>query len=168
VTPQEVAPILEASGKAILNMLGSLPAQIASRRPAEGEWCVNECVGHLIEAERRGFAGRIKSMLDEDEPRLLPWDAAQVAKARGDCEGDLAELLREFTTLRNQSVALVRSMKASDTERAGMHPVVSRITVDEILHEWVHHDANHLRQALANVQAFMWPAMGATQRFSSG
>jgi hypothetical protein len=107
-------------------------------------------------------------MLEEHEPRLVPWDAAEVAKARGDCERDLAGLLREFSALRRDSVELVRSLLPADLQRGGMHPVVSRITVDEILHEWVHHDANHLRQALANVQTFMWPAMGATQRFSSG
>jgi DinB family protein len=168
LTLQEIAPILEANGDAISKLLGSLPPQIASRRPADNEWCVNECLGHLIEAERRGFAGRIKTMLDEDEPRLMSWDAAEVAKARGDCERDLAGLLREFAALRQESVELVRSMKPSDLARGGMHPVVARITVDEILHEWVHHDANHLRQALANVQTFMWPAMGATQSFSSG
>jgi hypothetical protein len=168
VTPEEVAPILEASGDAISSLLGSLPADVASRRPAENEWCVNECVGHLIEAERRGFAGRIKNMLDEDEPRLVSWDAAEVAKARGDCERDLGSLLREFSALRRESVELIRSIRPSDLERGGMHPVVARITVGEILHEWVHHDANHLRQALANVQTIMWPAMGATQLFSSG
>jgi len=168
VTPDEVAPILEASGEAISRLLGSLPPGISSRHPAAGEWCVNECVGHLIEAERRGFAGRIQTMLGEDEPHLLAWDAADVEKARADCDRDLSALLDEFSTLRRQSVALVRSMSATDLQRAGMHPVVSRITVDEILHEWVHHDANHLRQALSNVQSFMWPAMGATQRFSSG
>jgi DinB superfamily len=168
VVPEEIAPILEASGKAISSLLGSLPAEIASRRPVENEWCVNECVGHLIEAERRGFAGRIKAMLEEDEPRLVPWDAAEVARARGDCERDLAGLLREFNTLRRDSVELIRGIRPADLERGGMHPVVSRITVGEILHEWVHHDANHLRQALAGVQTFMWPAMGATQRFSSG
>jgi hypothetical protein len=168
VTPAEVAPILEASGEAISRLLGSLPSQVASRRPAENEWCVNECVGHLIEAERRGFAGRIKSMLNEDEPQLVAWDAGEVAKARGDCERDLNDLLEEFAALRRDSVKLVRSMRAGHLNRGGMHPVVSRITVEEILHEWVHHDANHLRQALANVQEFVWPEMGRTQTFSSG
>jgi DinB family protein len=168
VIPDEVAPILEASGEAISRLLGSLPREISSQHPAAGEWCVNECVGHLIEAERRGFAGRIKTMLGEEEPRLVAWDAADVERARADCACDLGELLKEFHTLRRESVALVRSLTATDLQCAGMHPVVSRITVDEILHEWVHHDANHLRQALSNVQAFMWPAMGATQRFSSG
>jgi DinB superfamily len=168
VTPDEVAPILEASGEAITRLLGSIPSEIALRRPAENEWCVNECVGHLIEAERRGFAGRIKTMLDEDEPQLVAWDAAEVAEARGDCERDLAGLLREFAAMRGESVRLVRSLTVGDLKRGGMHPHVSRITVDEIVHEWIHHDANHLRQALANVQDFMWLEMGATQRFSSG
>jgi len=168
VIPEEVAPILEASGEAISRWLGSLPPEISSRHPARGAWCVNECVGHLIEAERRGFAGRIKTMLEETEPPLVAWDAAQVEESRADCDRDLRDLLEEFQTLRRQSVALVRSLSAADVRRSGMHPVVSRITIDEILQEWVHHDANHLRQALSNVQAFIWPAMGATQRFSSG
>ena len=168
MTPAEVARVLEASCEAIPFLLWHLPEEIASRRPAENEWCVNECVGHLIETESRGFASRIKLMLDEDEPRLVAWDAADVARARGDCDRDLGGLLQEFMSLRRESVQLVRLLKPADLSRGGMHPAVSRITVDEILHEWVHHDANHLRQALANVQDYVWPAMGATQRFSSG
>jgi hypothetical protein len=30
----------------------------------------------------------------------------------------------------------------------------------------MHHDRNHLRQLLANVQAGVWPHMGNAQRFS--
>lgn len=40
------------------------------------------------------------------------------------------------------------------------------LRVRDLLQEWVHHDRNHVRQALANVQAYVWPAMGNTQRFS--
>jgi hypothetical protein len=38
--------------------------------------------------------------------------------------------------------------------------------VADLLHEWVHHDRNHLRQILASVQAFVWPHMANAQRFS--
>jgi hypothetical protein len=44
---------------------------------------------------------------------------------------------------------------------------VGRLTVRDLLYEWVHHDRNHLRQILANVQAFAWPHMGNARRFSS-
>ena len=37
-----------------------------------------------------------------------------------------------------------------------------------LLHEWVHHDRNRLRQILTNVQARAWPHMGNARRFSAG
>jgi hypothetical protein len=47
-----------------------------------------------------------------------------------------------------------------------MHAVVGRVTVRNLLHEWVFHDRNHIRQLLANSQARAWPAMGNARRFS--
>jgi hypothetical protein len=38
--------------------------------------------------------------------------------------------------------------------------------VADLLHEWVHHDRNHLKQILANAQSFVWLSMGNTQKFS--
>jgi hypothetical protein len=168
VSPTEVADILETSGDAVGRLMTSVPPWVASWRPAPNQWCVNECVGHLIEAERRGFAGRIRIILDGDEPSLEAWDAAEVARERGDCERSPQELLGEFNVLRKDSLGLVRSLKPEQLKRGGIHPKVARLTVDELLHEWVHHDGNHLRQAYANVQAYVWPRMGNTQEFSSG
>ena len=51
-------------------------------------------------------------------------------------------------------------------DRAGIHSRVGRLRIGDLLHEWVHHDRNHLRQILANLQAFAWPHMGNAQRFS--
>jgi hypothetical protein len=44
---------------------------------------------------------------------------------------------------------------------------VATLSVGDLLHEWVHHDRNHLRQMLANVQAHAWPHMGKSQKFAS-
>jgi hypothetical protein len=168
VTPQDVAPVLETSGQAFANLLRQLPVELARWRPAPEEWCVNECVGHIIECEKRGFAGRIRIILAQDEPDLEPWDSVEVARSRGDCDRSPGELLAEFEPLRRESVELVRSLNADQLERGGMHPSVARLTVKDLLHEWIHHDANHLRQAYANVQAYVWPDMGNSRRFSSG
>jgi hypothetical protein len=168
VTPSEVAEILEASGDAVGRLMTSVPQSVARWRPASDQWCVNECVGHLIEAERRAFSGRIRIILEDAEPALEAWDAAEVARERGDCERSSQELLDEFQALRRDSLQLLRSLKPEHLQRGGIHPQVARLTVDELLHEWVHHDGNHLRQAYANVQAYMWPQMGNTQTFSSG
>ena len=69
--------------------------------------------------------------------------------------------------LRDDSVALVTGLRRDDLRRAGEHPKVGRLCVADLLQEWVHHDRNHLRQILANVQAWAWPHMGNAQRFSA-
>lgn len=166
MTPAEVADVLESSGRALAGLLRSLPPEVAAWKPAPGEWCVNECVGHIIEAERRGFAGRIRAVLSEDEPTFQPWDQPAVAAARHDCDKPPSQLLGELEPVRSDSLELVRSLTPEQLVRGGMHPAVGRLTVTDLLHEWVHHDGNHLRQAYANVQAYVWPDMGNAQRFS--
>jgi len=165
-TPGEAARLLAASGDMIRAEVEALPAGVATFHPAPGEWCANEVIGHLIEAERRGFAGRIRIILGAADPRLETWDQNEVARARRDCERDTADLLRELAALRGDAVVLVAGLRPADLARAGQHPKVGHVRVAELLHEWVHHDRNHLKQILTNVQLAAWPAMGNTQKFS--
>jgi hypothetical protein len=166
VTPDEVAGLLESSGDAFAATLDALTPELASWRPAPGEWCVNEVVGHVIEVEKSGFAGRIRVILGADEPKLPTSDRDQIVKDRDDCARDPKELKQELLELRSDSVKLVRSLRPEQLARGGLHPQVGRLTVDDLLHEWVHHDGNHLRQALGNVQAYVWPHMGNARRFT--
>ena len=168
MTPREIADVLEFSGAALGNLLRALPREAATWKPAPDRWCVNECVGHVIEAERRGFNGRIRTILAEDEPTLQGWDPAAIARERGDCERDPRHLLAELEPLRRDSVELIRALRPDTLPRAGIHREVERLTVNDLIHEWVHHDGNHLRQAIANVQAYVWPDMGNAQAFSRG
>jgi len=78
----------------------------------------------------------------------------------------LGEAQDELAAMRERSASLVGGLIAADLDRAGQHPAVGRLRVRDLLQEWVHHDRNHVRQALANVQAYVWPAMGNAQRFS--
>jgi hypothetical protein len=128
---------------------------------------VKEVLGHLIEADRRGFSGRIRIILGADTPLLERWEPADVARARGDCATPVTRLLDELTAMRQDAAGLVRGLGEADLDRAGRHPTVGPLRVGDLLQEWVHHDRNHLRQALANVQAYVWPAMGNSQKFSA-
>jgi hypothetical protein len=162
----EVATLLDAAMTIVRTELGALPDRVAAWHPGPGEWCVKEVVGHLIEAERRGFAGRIQIILASDRPALEAWNQEEVARGRGDCVRPMSALLDELASLRRESTALVRSLGEADLARGGQHPKVGFIRIRELLQEWVHHDRNHVRQALGNVQAFVWPAMGAAQKFA--
>jgi len=168
LTPVEVAACLEAAMATLRAELGALPERVLAWHPAKDEWCAKEVVGHLIEAERRGFAGRIRIILGADRPPLAAWDQTEVARARHDCARPMAALLDELTALRRESAVLVRALRDPELDREGQHPKVGPLRVRDLLAEWVHHDRNHIRQALANVQAYVWPAMGNSQKFSAG
>ncbi len=166
LTPAEVAGLLEAALASLSAELGALPDRVLAWHPAAGEWCAKEVVGHLIEAERRGFAGRIRIILGAESPVLQAWDQNEVARARGDCARPMAALLAELAGLRRESVRLVSGLREPDLDRGGQHPKVGFLRVRDLLQEWIHHDRNHLRQALANVQGYVWPAMGNAQKFA--
>jgi hypothetical protein len=167
LSPTDVAQLLQSAGRTLRAELTSLPPALAAWHPQPGEWCAKEVLGHLIEAERRGFAGRIRIVLASDSPRLETWDQEEVARQRQDCGRAVDDLLAEFAQAREASVVLAAGLREADLARAGQHPTVGRLTVRDLLHEWVHHDRTHLGQILANVQAYVWPAMGNAQRFSA-
>ncbi len=168
LSPHQVAQCLQAHLTIIRAELAALPPAMVNWHSAPNEWCVKEVLGHLIESEQRGFAGRIRGLLGPDEPQFVPWDQAAVAQQRRDCERDLAVLLDEFSRLREASVALVAELQDANLNRGGHHPTVGYLTIGDLIHEWVHHDLNHIRQMFASVQDYVWPSMGNSQRFYLG
>jgi hypothetical protein len=162
----EVATLLPATVTLLRAELAALPERVLAWHPAPGEWCVKEVLGHLIEADRRGFDGRIRKIVAADTPVLERWEPPEVARARNDCARSAAGLLDELAVMRKDSALLVGGLAAADLDREGRHPTVGHLRVRDLLQEWVHHDRTHVRQILANVQAYVWPAMGNTQKFS--
>ncbi|MGI8609447.1 MAG: DinB family protein [Candidatus Dormibacteria bacterium] len=83
-----------------------LTTDIGSWRPAEGDWCIKECIGHMIETEAHGFAGRIRRILAEPGLTERGWDQAQVQRDRQDHRRPLAALLDSFGEMRVESIQL--------------------------------------------------------------
>ena len=63
LTTEQVATLLESTCALVEAEMTALGDEGCRYHYKPGEWCVNECVGHLIEAEKRGFTGRIRDML---------------------------------------------------------------------------------------------------------
>ena len=166
LSPATVAALLRATLVALQAEVAALtPAQL-SWRPAPDAWCINEVIGHLIEAEQRGFAGRLRQILEHDQPRLEPWDQPAVARARRDCERNGQALLQTFAQLRTASIHRIERLAPEEGVRCGHHPVVGVIAIQELLAEWVFHDRTHLQQILDIVKALAWPQMGNCRKFT--
>jgi len=163
--PGELSELIRASGEAILREVLAMTEAASAHHPAPREWCARQVVGHLIEAERRGFAGRIRQILAADRPALQGWDPDEVAASRNDCARRLPDLAREFQTMRHEGVALVFRLRGDDLTRGGDHPKVGFLTVGDIVNEWVHHDRAHLIQIAQCTQSFVLPHLGVAQGF---
>jgi hypothetical protein len=129
LAPRQVAALLDSTVTTLRVELAALPEPLLTFHPGPGEWCAKEVVGHLVEAERRGFAGRIRIILAGDTPPLESWDPAEVARARRDCARDAAGLVDELARLRKDSVSLVSALRDADLARAGLHPKVGFLPV---------------------------------------
>ena len=164
-SPAEVAGLLRISTEALVAEVRALGPR-ATIRPGPDEWCANEVLGHLIEADRRGFAGRIREVLAGDRPTFTPWDQPGVARARHDELRNPEELIAELAAQRQNDLALVASLDADVLDRSGTHPMVGELTIRDLLHEWVHHDREHLSQLMAVTQWLARPFMGNARKFT--
>lgn len=165
LTPTEIAALMRASTDGAVAEIRALGDR-ARVAPAPGEWSANEVLGHLVEADRRGFVGRMRLALLEDRPTFERWDQPAVAAARRDQERHPEDLVAEFLALREDGLRFAAGLTEADCRRVGLHPVVGELSISELLHEWAHHDREHLTQMLALSQLLVWPAMGNAQRFS--
>jgi hypothetical protein len=168
LTIDEITRLLGSTARIVEAELGALGDDLAGWRPGPAEWCANEVVGHLVEADARGYAGRIRRILAAPpgvEPDELGWDQPTVAAARGDCAKPSAMLVDDLAASRRDAVALVLSLSPSDLDRTAIHATVGRVTVGQLIQEWCAHDRVHVQQLLKSVQARAWPVMGNTRRF---
>ena len=163
LTTDQVAEYLEATLAIIDTELEAL-GEDSSWHFDPKEWCANQVVGHLVEADKRGFAGRIREIL-AGQAKTSAWDQAEVAKQRNDCARLGQSLWMEFMGIRHDGITLVRSLQAGDLGKGIEHPKTGRLTVRDLLHEWIHHDRNHTRQLLQIGQERAWPHMGNSQKF---
>ena len=167
ITPTQAVRMLEATIPILQIEVAALTEDVLCFRPGPGEWCVNEVIGHLIETEERGFAGRIQRMLVQEGYVCQPWDPDQVARDRQDARQAADALLVELAAYRQDSIRFVQALTPADLVRTARHPAVGILSINDLLHEWVHHDRNHIKQIMSNVQAWAWPHMGNSQRFTT-
>jgi len=161
----QIQTLLQATPQTLRNELEPLDSAVLRWQPAPDEWCINEIIGHIIETDKNGFAGRIQSILNEDSPQLVAWDIAGTVKRRRDCERNGAELIDELAAMRRENTQFITQLTPDQLARAGTHPNVGRLQVVDLLFEWAHHDYNHVKQILSNVQQYIRPDLGHAQRF---
>jgi uncharacterized damage-inducible protein DinB len=168
LTLKETAELLRRTPVVLRELVLALPSRAVEYHPGDEKWCIKQIVGHLTEEDRRDFVGRIELMLRQQEPQLNLNDQVEVAQTRHDCDKDIRQLLDEFATVRSASATFVEQLSPADLARTGVHPKIGVVCVRELLHEWLYHDLNHVKQIEQNTQRLLWNQLGNFKAFYAG
>lgn len=161
----DIERMLTATPAIIWAELQGMSPALLQWRPAPNEWCALEVVGHLIETDLRAFLNRVVLVRQEPGALFERWDPDAIAAARGDAEREAQSLLDEFAKVRALGVGVVRELEPEALHLHGVHPDVGRLTISNLLAEWVAHDRAHIAQLGMIVRAAMMDGMGSAAKF---
>jgi uncharacterized damage-inducible protein DinB len=116
-----------------------------SRRPDEKNWAAKEVICHLRDTEE-AFMTRFESMMAMDDPKFLPVNPDRIAEERQYLRNDATDALGAFRRRREETLAFLKKLSASDWKRGGIHPARGRMTLDDFATLIAWHDDNHLDQ----------------------
>jgi len=136
---------VQESTPALLRQLIADAGSDLRRSPANGEWSVIECVGHIVDAEIV-VGGRYRWILAQDEPDIVPYDQDLWVTELGHREADPDTLLALFDALRAADLELWRRTTPAERARVGIHRERGPESLDLTFRMLAGHDRVHLAQ----------------------
>jgi uncharacterized damage-inducible protein DinB len=125
---------------------------VLARRPDVRNWAAKEVVCHLRDTEE-AFAARFEQILAMDtDPKLGAPQADRWAEERQYLRNDALEAVAAFRTRRAENLATLRALTPAQWNKAALHPVRGRMTLDTFLTLMAWHDDNHLDQLARALQ----------------
>ena len=140
---RDAAAALLSQRDALVELFSSIPESRAGFSYAPGKWTVREVLGHLSDAERI-FTSRLLRIGRGDATPLPGFDENTYVPAGAFESRALADVLAEWTAVRNATVALVKGMPGDAWTRRGTANGTT-VTAGALVYVIVGHTAHHLR-----------------------
>jgi hypothetical protein len=134
-TPDTLAGLLD----------GVTQAEAHSAKGGDENWSVVEVICHLRDAEEF-FVKRMQAMRDQDNPVIVGYDQAALARERNYKAADLQEALAGFSAFRQLAIAEFSKLTAEQWQRSGQHNEMGQITIFAQTVHHTAHDAIHCAQ----------------------
>ncbi len=150
--------VLASTPPVLRAMLGALPLEIVESPGAEG-WSAKDVVAHLLARHDDALVGRVRAMLDADDPLIpdIPDDTGMGA-LRSRPVDDLCD---DLASRRADATSWLRTLSDYHLRRGGRHQIAGPITIADILHHLAYHDLLHVSQAARLVAVSMERHRGA-------
>jgi hypothetical protein len=140
----------------LIETIRAFPAQLRARVAGlsdeqltthflEGEWTVAQNIHHLADSHMNSFV-RTRLILTENRPTLKPYDQDCWAELADSGTTALEDSLSILEGLHRRWVRLFESLDESDWRRAGLHPEIGEVALDDILRIYAAHGEGHIDQ----------------------
>ncbi|MFI5183015.1 MAG: DinB family protein [Vicinamibacteria bacterium] len=139
----EILTALESAPAALAEATRDLSGEALRRQPSPDKWSIIEIACHLRDIERV-YAERFTKMAHQERPTFWMLDNARVAGALRYREADLRAAIKEWRRLRDDTVALLRSLPHASWQRTGLHPKRGELTLEQLAGVLAGHDRSHL------------------------
>jgi DinB superfamily len=145
VGSQEPVKLQGAMPKKIERLLKGAPSSKLRKRPAPGKWSVAEILAHLADTELvSGY--RVRAILGAPGTPIPAFDQDAWAATMRYEKRDPRKSFARFCALRENNLALLKSLTPEQWEYHGMHAERGKETVAHIARMMAGHDINHLGQ----------------------
>lgn len=132
---------------------GLSPIQLRTPAPP-GLWSAQQIVCHLADFEIV-YADRMKRIVAEDKPVLLSGDPDLFAEKLAYHQREVQDELDVITAVRRQVTRFLKSLKAADFERAGIHSTDGPLTLADMLTRIAGHVPHHAKFIEAKKSALL-------------
>jgi hypothetical protein len=133
----------EAGAAVLRSAVAGLTPEELTARPGPGDWSIQEVVIHLADSDAISI-DRMKRMLTEDDPPLLYADETAYVSRLHPHDQDLGDALTLFEVGRRQWARVLRLLPDEAFRRAGQHNRRGRVTLGEMVADYVRHVEDHL------------------------
>ncbi len=157
--------VLVATPATLRGLLGSLPDHVVAAQGSEG-WSPKDVVAHLVSLNGPTLLGRVRPMIEQDDPLIPSVDEHAVLERSGLRALRLDALLVEFARQREDAVTWLRGLPPDALARTGQHGTAGRVTVADIIHHKAWHDLLHIGQVCRMLAAPLDEQRGAMRQFT--
>ncbi len=156
--------VLAATPATLRALLGGLSAELTSA-PADEGWSPHDVVAHLASLDPLTLIGRVRAIVEQDQPVLDSIDEHDVLEGSGLRGRPLADVLNDMARTRTTALAWLRALPPESLARTGRHAEVGPLSAAEIVHHKAWHDLLHVQQICRMLSLPLDAGSGGMRRF---
>ncbi len=143
----DAVQLLERTPDTLRALLTGLSASWTTADEGPATWNRRDVVAHLADLEGTQWVGRAQTVLKHGESRAFdpvnPLAFQETMRGRS-----LGELLDLFASRRRDNLHTLETLALDEVAlaKAGAHPALGRVTLQQLLATWVVHDLTYLTQ----------------------